>query len=130
LHEFEDIFAATTTLPPHRSCDHSIPLKEGSKPPNIRPYRVPHKQKDEVDKLIQTMLQDVVIRPSNSHYSSLAILVRKKDGSWRMCIDYRELNSQTMKNKFPIPVIKDLLDELHGATIFSKLDLKSGYHQI
>jgi hypothetical protein len=130
LLEFEDIFASTASLPPKRAHDHEIPLKNDCKPPNIMPYRVPHKQKDEVEKLIQAMLKDELIRPSNSPYSSPAILMRKKDGSWRLCADYRELNSQTDKNKFPIRVIEDLLDELHGATIFTKLDLKSDYHQI
>jgi hypothetical protein len=96
-------------------------------PPNIRPYRVPYKQK-EVEKLIQTMLIDAVISPIQSPYSSPAILVRKNDGSGRLCIDYKDLNSQTIKNKFPISVIEDLLDELCGAQVFSKLDLKSGCH--
>jgi hypothetical protein len=117
-------------LPPQRSCDHHIPLMEGSKPPNLKPYRIPHKHKDEVEKIIKYMLQDGILRPSNIPYSSPAILVKKKDGSWTPCIDYREMNSQTVKDKLPIPVIEDLLDELHGARIFSKLDLKSGYHQI
>jgi hypothetical protein len=126
-----DVFSETMPLPPHRDCDPGIPLKEGNKPPNIRPYIIPYKKKDEVEKIIKAMLADAKIRSSiNSPYSSPAILIRKKYGSWRLCIDYRELNAQTVKDKFPIPVIEDLLDELWGAKVFTKLDLRSGYHQI
>ena len=130
LQEYQDIFQEPDGLPPARQCDHAIPIKEGAQPPNVRPYRMPHKQKNIIEELVNKMLQNSKIRPSNSPYSSPAILVRKKDKSWRLCIDYRQLNAITVKNKYPIPVIEDLMDELHGATIFSKLDLRSGYHQI
>jgi hypothetical protein len=130
LHQFQDIFQPPQGLPPHRSADHSIPLIPDAKPPNIRPYRMSHSQKNTIDELIEQMLLTAEIRPSSNPYSSLVILVRKKDKSWRLCVDFRALNDLTMKNKYPIPVIEDLLDELHGAVIFSKLDLRSGYHQI
>lgn len=83
-----------------------------------------------METIIQDMVKNKVTRDSSSPYSSPAILVKKKDLSWRLCNDFRKINAQTVKNKYPIPVIEDLLDELHGATVFTKLDLKSGYHQI
>jgi hypothetical protein len=81
LDQYVDVFSDQMGLPPHRNYDNHIPLLEGSEPPNVRPYKIPHKQKDEVEKLIKSMLQDDIIRPRNSPYSSPAILVRKKDGS-------------------------------------------------
>jgi hypothetical protein len=130
LGQFQDVFSEPQGLPPHRSCDHTIPLQEGAKPPNIRPYRMPHKQKNIIEELVRTLLEKSEIRASTSPYSSPSILVRKRDKSWHLCVDYRQLNALTIKNKYPIPMIEDLLDELQGATIFSKLDLCSGYHQI
>jgi hypothetical protein len=130
LKEYQDIFVAPSGLPPARGCDHKIIPKEGTSPPNTRPYRLPPKQKYIVEKLIKEILAQQEIRHSSSPYCSPAIVVAKKDKSWRLCNDFRQLNAITIKNKYPIHVIEDLLDELNGATIFSKLDLRSGYHQI
>jgi hypothetical protein len=117
-------------LPSHGVYDHSIPLVLGSLPPNIRPYRHPFSQKNEIEKMVQELLNAGFIRPSTSPYSSPVVMVLKKEGSWRMCPDFCALKKLTIKDKFPISVIDDLLDELSGAQFFTKLDLRSGYHQI
>ncbi|KAJ4772249.1 polyprotein [Rhynchospora pubera] len=130
LDQFNHVFQPPTGLPPHRSVDHTVPLIDSTKTISIRPYRYSYFQKMEIDKIIEELIGNGFIRPSTSPYSSPVLLVKKKDDSWRLCIDYRQLNDNTVKNKYPIPIIDDLLDELRGAQYFSKVDLRSGYHQI
>lgn len=130
LGDFESVFRPLTELPPERQCDHSIPLINGAKPVHIRPYRYAPALKDEIEKQIAEMLHKGIIQPNISAFSSPVLLVRKKDGSWRFCVDYRYLNALTLKSRFPIPVFDELMDELAAAKWFSSLDLNSGYHQI
>lgn len=130
LQEFAGVFAEPSGLPPTRYCDHRIPLIEGAQPVNLRPYRYNPELKDEIERQVAEMLSSGVIQPSQSAWSSPALLVRKKYGTWRLCVDYRHLNALTIKSKYPVPIIKELLDELSGAKWFSKLDLRAGYHQI
>lgn len=128
--KYNKLFAEPHKLPPRRQTDHQIPLNHNTDPVNVRPYRYPQFQKKEIESQIREMLQQGIIQLSNSAFSSPVLLVRKKDGSWRFCVDYRALNAITIKDRFPIPTIEELFDELYGTQWFSKLDLRSGYHQI
>lgn len=127
---FPGVFQIPMGLPPQRQFDHKIVLKEGTTPISIRPYRYPAVQKDVIEKTTRELLDSEVIQNSQSSFAAPIVLVKKKDGQWRMCMDYRRLNEATIKDKFPIPLIEELLDELGGASFFSKLDLRSGYHQV
>lgn len=130
LQQFSSVFNKPHGLPPSRLHDHHIPIFPNIPPINVKPYRYPHYQKDVMTALIKEMLHEGVIIPSNNHYSSPVLLVRKKDGSWRFCVDHRALNAITIRDRFPIPTIDELLDELGLATMFTEIDLRSGYHQI
>lgn len=130
IEEFSELFEPPTELPPKRATDHSIPLLLGSQPFRLRPYRYNASQKDEIESQIKKLLRNGWIQESDSPYASPALLVKKKTGDWCLCVDYRRLNAMTVKNKFPLPVIDELLDELVGASWFTTLDLSSGFHQI
>lgn len=130
VHQYASVFSWKGGMPPQRNQQHTIQLKEGTEPVSVRPYRYTHTQKEEIERLLQDMLKSGIIQTSQSPFSSPILLVKNKDGSWRLCVDYHNLNKLTVRNKFPILIIEELLDELHGSRVISKLDLKSGYHQI
>ncbi|GJP74531.1 hypothetical protein CLOP_g5095 [Closterium sp. NIES-67] len=132
LKEFEDILPDDLPgeLSPYRTHQHEIVEEPGSKPTFRAPYRFSPTELADMKKQIEYLLAKGLIRPSTSPYGAPVLFTPKPDGSLRMCIDYRALNKQTIKNKYPIPRIDDLLDQLRGATVFSKLDLRSRYWQI
>ena len=116
--------------PPDRGVEHNISLEKGDPPIHIPPYRHPNKFIYEIDNSIQELLYLGLIRPISSPYASIVVLVKKKYGTLRMCIDFRDLNKKNIKNRYLIPRIYDLMNELFGAKYFSKIYLRSGYHQI
>ncbi|KAL0541380.1 hypothetical protein IC582_021422 [Cucumis melo] len=130
LKRYRSIFEMPKRLPQKRVVDHRILIVDGQKPINVHPYKYGYIQKEEIEKLVSEMIQAGIIRSSRRPYSSPVLLVKKRDGGWRFCVDYCKLNQVTIVDTFPIPVIEELLDELHGAKVFSKLDLRSGYLQI
>jgi hypothetical protein len=130
LAEFAVLFLEPTGLPPTRSFDHRIHLHPGTPPVAMRPYRYPQRLKDEIENQCAAMRAQGIMRASTSAFSSPVLLVRKPDDSWRFCVDYRALNSKTVRGRFPIPIVDELLDELKGVVFFTKLDLRSGYHQV
>jgi hypothetical protein len=130
--EFSDIFldGLPPGMPPERKVVHDIPLHPDSAPQFRGIFRLSQMELQELRKQLDELLRDGKISPSTSPYGAPVLFVKKKDGSLRMCIDYRALNSQTIKNRYALPRIDDLLDQLHGAKRFSKIDLTSGYWQI
>jgi hypothetical protein len=105
-------------------------LIPGSTPVSVRPYRYPPAIKDEIERQVQDMLTSGIIQHNDSPFSSPVLLVKKKDGTFHFCMEFRHLNAITAKSKYLVPIIEELLDELEGASWFSSLDLTDGYHQI
>ena len=130
LHEFDDVFSKPSTLPPPRPYDHTIPLLPDAVPVNTKPYRYSPMHKDEIERQVKELLSNGLITQSTSPFASPVLLVQKKDGTWRFSVNYRKLNSLTIKNRFPLPIIEEILDELAGTKFFTKLDMTAGYHQI
>jgi hypothetical protein len=131
LCEFPDVFPEDLPgLPPERDVEFVIKLKPGTAPISRRSYRMPPNELAELKTQLQDLLEKGFIRPSSSPWGCLAIFVKKKDQTLRMCVDYRPLNEVTIKNKYPLHQIDILFDQLTEARVFSKIDLRSGYHQI
>ena len=129
--EFRDVFEEPSdSMPPLRQVDHEIHLEPGARPPNRGVCRMSVSELQELKQQLTDLLQTGIVRPSTCPFGSTVLFVRKKVGLLRLCVDYRALNKLTIKNAYTLPRIDDLLDQLHGARYFSKIDLRSGYHQI
>lgn len=129
LEEFADVFAEPAGVPPDRGVAHHIEL-DTDRPIARKAYRMSEAELQELKKQIAALLEKGWIRPSCSPYASPVLFVRKKDGSMRLCVDYRALNAHTIKSRYPLALIEQLYDQVRGASYFSKLDLASGYHQL
>jgi len=129
--EYPDVFPDDLPgMPPDRKIEFAIELQPGTAPISRRPYRMSPNELAELKKQLQELLDKGYIRPSTSPWGYPALFLKKKDESLRLCVDYRPLNAVTIKNKYPLPRIDILFDQLVGAKVFSKIDLRSGYHQI
>ncbi|GJY20160.1 putative nucleotidyltransferase, ribonuclease H [Tanacetum coccineum] len=130
VRDFTDVFPEDLLgLPPQRQVEFRIDLIPGATPVAKSPYLLAPSEMQELSEQLQELQDNGFIRPSHSLWGAPVLFVKKKDGSLRMCIDYRELNKLTIKNRYPLPRIDDLFDQLQGARYFSKIDLRSGYHQ-
>lgn len=131
IEKYQEVFKSELPgLPPKRDVEHEINVVPGSTPPAQPPYKTPLQFLPEVDRQIKALKDKGLIRDSNSPYAAPILCVKKPDGSLRLCCDYRALNKITVKDKFPLPNIEELLQRLRGAKYFSKLDLTQGYHQV
>jgi hypothetical protein len=131
VYEFPDVFPDDLPgLPPDREVEFVIDLKPSTAPISRRAYRMPPNELAELKYQLQELRDKGFIRPSSSPWGCPTLFVKKKDQTLRMCVDYRPLNEVTIKNKYPLPRIDILFDQLARAKVFSKIDLRSGYHQI
>jgi hypothetical protein len=127
--EFPNVFPEDLpSMPPERKVEFAIELEPDTTPISKRAYRVSRPELVELKKQIDELLEKGYIRPNTSPWATPILFVEKKDGTKRMCIDYRSLNEVTIKNKYPLPRIEDLFDQLRGVGLFSKIDLRLGYH--
>ena len=131
VNEYPDVFPEELPgMPPDRDIEFVIDLVPGTAPIAKRPYRMAASELAELKKQLEELQRIGFIRPSSSPWGAPVLFVKKKDGSMRLCVDYRALNEVTIKNKYPLPRIDDLFDQLKGARYFSKIDLRSGYFQL
>ncbi|GJX63251.1 hypothetical protein Tco_0296151 [Tanacetum coccineum] len=131
VREFPEVFPEDLPgLPPVCQVEFQIDLMPGAAPVARAPYKLAPSEMQELSNQLQELADRGFIQPSTSPWGALVLFVKKKDGFFRMCIDYRDLNILTVKNRYPLPMIDDLFDQLQGSSTYSKIDLRSGYHQL
>ncbi|GKF61673.1 putative reverse transcriptase domain-containing protein, partial [Tanacetum coccineum] len=131
VRDFPEVFYKDLPgLPPTRQVEFQIDLIPGAAPVARAPYRLAPSEMKELSDQLRELSDKGFIRPNSSPWGALVLFVKKKDGSFRLCIDYRELNKLRVKNRYPLPRIDELFDQLQGSNCYSKIDLRSGYHQL
>ena len=128
--DFPKVFEEAEGVEKDPPVRHPIRLQDGARPSHVKPYRFSETQKNEMREQVSLLLHKGWIRPSLSPWGAPVLLVPKKDGTWRFCVDFRNLNAVTVRDSFPLPRIDDLLHKVGQASVFSKMDMQSGFHQV